>query len=160
MAKKKEHKSIKWSFPEYARHERQRGWYFWSILISLGIIVYAILTGNWLFALIIIMFGIIIVINHHNQPEEMKFEIDHDGIKLNGKLYKYDEINRFWIIYQPPEVKNLYFDMKSPFRPRLSIPLGKENPVDIKAFLRQYLEEDLDEEQEPFSETFGRLFKL
>ena len=160
MAEKKEHKLLKWSFPEYQKYERRRGWYFWAILISLGIIIYSLLTQNWLFALIIIMFGIIIVINHHNEAEEIKFEINHDGIKLDNRLYKYDEIGRFWIIYQPPEVKNLYFDMKSPLRPQLSIPLGKENPIEVKSFLRQYLVEDLEEEQEPFSDVLGRLFKL
>ena len=160
MASAKLDKPLKWAFPEYVRYERRRGWYFWTLLIALIIIIHSLLTANWLFALIIIMLGIILVINHRAEPATMEFEINHDGIKLSGKSYRYNEINKFWIIYNPPEVKSLYFDMKSPLHPRLTVPLEKENPVEVKSFLRQYLVEDLEQEQEPFSDTFGRVFKL
>lgn len=160
MAKHKEHKPIKWSFEEYIRHQRGRGWYFWAFLVAGAIILHSLLTGNWLFALIIIMIGIIMVINHAQNPRKINFEINHKGLKLGTKQYEYSQISKFWIIYQPPHVKNLYLDFKSPFTPRLSIPLEKENPVHIKSFLRDYLEEDLDQEQEPFSESLGRLLKM
>ena len=153
-------KPLKWVFSEYAKYERKRGWYFWTILIALIIIIHSLLTANWLFALIIIMFGIILVINHRAEPATMEFEINHEGIKLNGRLHQYNEINKFWIIYNPPEVKSLYFDIKSLLHPRLTVPLEKENPVEVKSFLRQYLAEDLEQEQEPFSDIFGRVFKL
>ena len=160
MAKKKKIKSIQWSFNEYVKQTRGRGWYFWAVLIGGAIVAYALLTSNWLFALIIVMIGIIIVINHQQKPDQMEFEINHQGIKLNNKSYKYSELNKFWIIYQPPHVKNLYFDFKSPLKPGLSVPLEKENPIKIKSFLRNYLEEDLEQEQEPFSESLGRMLKM
>lgn len=152
--------SIKWTFKEYEKHERKQGWYLTTAIIGGAILIYAILTHNFLFALIVIMFGIVMVINHHNQPDDIKFEINHDGIKLNRKQYPYKELENFWIIYEPPEVKNLYFHFKTSLKPRLSIPLIDNNPIEIKAFLRQYLEEDLDQDQEPASETLGRLWKL
>ncbi len=160
MAKKKEFKPIKWTFQEYIKHNRGRAWYIWAIIIGGAIIVHSLLTGNWLFALIIIMISIIMVINHQQEPRQMKFEINHQGVKLGDKEYEYNEISKFWIIYQPPHVKNLYFDFKSPFRPKLSIPLEKENPVHVKSFLHQYLEEDLDQGQEPFSESLERILKI
>ena len=160
MAKKKEHKPIKWTFSEYIKHNRSRSWYFWAILIAGAIIVHSLLTGNWLFALIIIMIGIIMVINQQQNPRQMEFEIDHQGIRLGDKEYEYTQLSKFWIIYQPPHAKNVYFDFKSPFAPRLSIPLEKQNPVEVKSFLRQYLEEDLEQEEEPFSDAMGRLLKM
>jgi len=42
----------------------------------------------------------------------------------------------------------------------LVIPIQGENPVNIRSFLRQYLEEDLEAEAEPFSEALGRLLKI
>ena len=160
MAKKKEFKPIKWSFQEYIKHQRGRSWYFWAILIGGAIIVHSLLTANWLFALIIIMIGIIMVINQQQNPHQLEFKIDHQGIELDNKEYEYGQISKFWIIYQPPHVKNLYFDFKSPFKPKLSIPLEKQNPVEIKSFLRQYLEEDLEQEQESFSEAMERILKM
>ena len=97
---------------------------------------------------------------HPTTPRKMKFEINHDGIKLNDKEHKYNELNKFWIIYQPPEVKNLYLEIKSIFKPNLVVPLEKENPLNVRAFLRQYVEEDLDQEEEPMSDAIGRLLKM
>jgi hypothetical protein len=159
-ATKKERKPMKWTFPEYVKHERKRGWYLWIIGISIFLIIYGILKENWILALIVVMFGIIFLINHRNHPEELALELGHDGIKIGSRVYKYEEINKFWIMYNPPHVKTLYFDMKSPVKPRIPIPLEDENPIEVKAFLREYLEEDIEAEQEPFSDAFGRVFKL
>lgn len=159
--KTEEFKPIKWEFKEFIVHERGRGWYIGAIIIGGGIIIHSLLTGNWLFALIVVMIGIVMLINQRQGPRDIKFEINHNGIKLGeSKTYQFREIKNFWIIYQPPEVKNLYFEMKSPFQPRLTIPLEKENPIHIRAFLRQYLEEDLEQETEPFSDSFGRIIKI
>ncbi|MFH1890234.1 MAG: hypothetical protein ABIJ91_01560 [Candidatus Kuenenbacteria bacterium] len=152
--------SIKWSFLEYDQYDRSRGWYLLAIIIGGFILVYSVLTANYLFALIIIMAGIILVIKHHNNPDEIKFEINRQGIKLGKNECKYNTLENFWIIYEPPEVKNLYFNFKSTIRPRLTIPIGDQNPVHIKALLREYLEEDLEQENEPVSEILGRLLKL
>jgi len=156
----KEHKPISWNFPEYIKHSRKRGWYIWSSLIALLIIVYSLLVTNYLFALLVVMFGIILIINHRQDPQKINFTIDHDGIHLDKKLYKYKDIDKFWVIYQPPHAKNLYFEFKTSIRPKLSIPLDKQDPLEIKSFLRQYLEEDLEQEEESLTDIFGRIFKL
>jgi len=152
--------SISWSFKEYIKYNRSKSWYIVASVVGIIIIIHAVITANLLFALIIVMVGIIMLINQHNHPAEMKFKISHSGVEINSKKYSFNEINKFWIIYQPPEVKNLYFTFKSSLTPRLSIPLEKQNPLKIRKFLKQYLEEDLDQEYEPASEAIGRMFKL
>jgi len=156
----KEHQPIHWDFPEYIKHERKRGWYIWISLIGLSIIIYSLFTANYLFALLIVMFGIILVINHRQHPRKVEFKIDHKGIYVDGKFYSYKEIDKFWVIYQPPHAKNLYFEFKTSIRPKLSIPLEKQDPLEIKSFLRQYLEEDLEQEEESLTDVIGRVFKL
>ncbi|NMC51634.1 hypothetical protein GYA54_02830 [Candidatus Kuenenbacteria bacterium] len=151
---------LSWSFPEHEKHERSRRWYIIAGLIAAFLFVYALLTSNWLFALIIIMVIMVMFINHHSEPRPIEFIIDHEGIKLGEKHYKYKDIKNFWIIYEPPTVKKIFFVFMSNTKPILSIPIGEENPVDIRAFLRQYLEEDLDQEAEPFSEAMGRILKI
>jgi len=159
MAKDKP-KPINWAFFEYENPSRSKGWYFWIILIGGFIIIHSILTANWLFALIAVMIGMIMVIHHQKPAEKIEFIMDKKGIKVGRKYYDYKDIENFWILYQPPEVKSLYFTFKSSLRPRLMIPLEKENPVDVRAFLRQSLKEDLEQENEPFSDAVGRIFKL
>ncbi len=156
----KEHKPITWEFPEYVKHIRKKGWYIWASFISLLIIIYSLLTTNYLFALLVIMFDLILVINHRQDPQKIEFTINHDGIHLGKKFYKYNDISKFWLIYQPPHAKNLYFEFKTSIRPKLSIPLGDQDPLEVKSFLRQYLEEDLDQENESLTDIIGRIFKL
>lgn len=158
--KKNELQPLKWSFQEYTRHQRSRRWFFSAGLVMAFIMLYALLNGNFIFALIAIMITMLIVINHFNTPEMIEFELDHQGIRIGGKRYAYSDLTNFWIIYEPPQVKILYFTLKSPFKPRLSVQLEQTNPIDVRAYLRQYLEEDLDQENEPFSDALGRILKI
>ena len=151
---------ISWPFKEYEKYDRSRNWYLATIIICAAILIYAIWNRNYLFAFIIIMFGIIMAIKHRFEPADILFEINHKGIQLGQKHYPYSELSNFWIIYEPPTVKNLYFSLKSGLNPELSIPLADQNPLKVKSFLRQYLEEDLDQENEPASEAISRLLKL
>ncbi|KKU49315.1 MAG: hypothetical protein UX68_C0001G0063, partial [Parcubacteria group bacterium GW2011_GWA2_46_9] len=70
------------------------------------------------------------------------------------------DLKSFWIIYEPPEVKMLYFDFKNAWRPRLPIPLQDENPIEVRRLLLKYLEEDLSRESEPTSDALSRLLRL
>ncbi|HOZ37040.1 MAG TPA: hypothetical protein PLR18_04425 [bacterium] len=151
---------ISWSFPEIEKYDRGRGWYITATVIGAGLLIYALLIANWLFALIIIMIAMAMFINHHSQVHELQFTIDHEGLALGAKNYRYNEIKKFWLVYDPEVAKKIFFVFKSSTRPTLVIPIQNENPVNIRAFLRQYLEEDLEAEAEPFSEAIGRILKI
>ena len=103
-------------------------------------------------ALIILMF--------QRSDDEVEFKITEDGISINQKFYNYQDIQNFFIIYEPPEVKTLYFEPKSIISPRIPVALEDQDPVKIRELLLQYLDEDLDREDEPVSDQTSRLFKL
>ena len=153
-------KIISWKFPEYTSPERSRSWYFWAILFFLGLLLYSVLTANFLFGLIIIIFTIILFMHHHKEPQEIKAEISDDGVKIGERLYDFKEIKKFWLIYEPPEVKNLYLDFDSFFRPTLVIPLLNENPLAVRDFLKEYVTEDLEKESESTSAALARVLKI
>jgi hypothetical protein len=151
--------SISWTFPEYERHHRAAGWFFWMGIAGLGLFLFAVLTANFLFASIIVFAALILALQHYRHPFTINFIISPDGISLQERLFPWKEIKSFWIIYEPPEVKNLYFEFKG-LRPRLRIPLHDQNPVAVRDALLPYLEEDLEKENEPLSDAVGRIFKL
>ena len=74
--------------------------------------------------------------------------------------YPFDEIVNFYIIYKPPETKMLFIKPKGFFRPQLHIPLLNHDPVVIREILGNFIDEDLEKEDEPVSEFFGRFFKF
>lgn len=149
-----------WQFSEYEKHERGKEWFITAGIVGISLVVWAIVTTNFLFALIIIMIAVIILTHHYNEPTMVEFQITEDGLQLGEHFYDFDELDTFWIIYEPPEVKKLYFQFKSWLRPRLSVSLLDKNPLVIRNILLKYLEENLEEESEPATDILGRRWKL
>ncbi|OGL85714.1 hypothetical protein A3B36_02445 [Candidatus Uhrbacteria bacterium RIFCSPLOWO2_01_FULL_55_36] len=153
------HTAISWSFPEYERGHRRGGWFVAASLLGMGLCALAIASGNFLFASIIIFIAAVYALQHYRHPLIVDFTIAPDGITLQGRTRPWKEIQTFWMIYEPPEVKNLYFSFKG-MRPRLKIPLHDQNPLEVREALLPYLEEDLEQENEPMSDAVGRMLKL
>ncbi|MFH0873408.1 MAG: hypothetical protein V1846_01045 [Candidatus Komeilibacteria bacterium] len=149
-----------WDYPEYIQFERGWRWYVIAIVITVALLVYSFFTDNQLFMIIILLAAIIFTLANMRQPERIKFYITDKGVVIRDKFLNYRDIKNFWMIYQPPSVKNLFIEPKSFIIPRLAIHLEDQNPVEIRNMLLQYLQEDLDKEDEPQSDFFGRLLKL
>lgn len=149
-----------WTFPEYNKYERNKVWYFWFILILAGLVVFAIFEQNPLLGVIVVMVGFIIYFQGRKEPNQLVFQITEDGISLDNKFYGYNQLKKFWIIYQPPEVKELYFSFNSGIKPELSISFGNQNPVKIREHLLKYLEEDPTKEDESFSQGMRKMMKF
>lgn len=152
---------VSWEIPEYDRHDREKSWYIKASLIALVLVIYSFLTANFLFAIIIIVAALVVIMNDSRESEKIVFSITDDGVVVGSRFYDYDDINNFSVIYKPKlGVKNLYFEFKSLFRHRLSIPLEDMNPLPIRENLLKYLPEDLERTDQPLSEGLARWFKL
>lgn len=149
-----------WILSEFEEHERGHLWYFLVISVGVVLVLIAIFSDNFLFALIIILGAIIMFLQHHQEPQRVLFQITELGIVLGKKFYSFSELNDFYIIYQPPRVKALFIGTKSIARPTLRIPLYSQNPIEIRHTLLQHLDEDLEKEEEPLSESIVRHWKL
>ncbi|PIR93128.1 hypothetical protein COT99_02385 [Candidatus Falkowbacteria bacterium CG10_big_fil_rev_8_21_14_0_10_43_10] len=152
---------ISWAVPEYDKRERSKRWYIISSIAALSILVYSVWTGNFLFVVIIVLSALVIITNDFRQPDIINFSIGDEGLILGKKFIDYSELKNFSIIYKPrQDVKQLYFEFNNIFRPQLSIYLGNINPLKIRDILLNYLQEDLERENEPLSEQLGKLFKI
>lgn len=151
---------LSWQFPEYTAYNRKKSWYVWAGVFFLGLLCYAIFTANFLFGLIMIMAAIILFVSHNKEPQNLNFALLEKGIAIEDKIYAYAEIKKFWLLYEPPEVKNIYFEFKSSFKPILVIPLENQNPLKVREILKKYLAEDLEKENESTSEALARVLKL
>ncbi|HRY36811.1 MAG TPA: hypothetical protein P5230_02970 [Candidatus Magasanikbacteria bacterium] len=149
-----------WSFKEYEKHERSSRWYWLASILGLALVAYAFISQNYLFGIIIVLFSIIIFLQDKNEPIEIPFAIVETGIIVGNKYYRFSELKDFWVIYNPPEVKVLYFGLKDVFKHRLHIPLGDIDPRLVHKYLSRFVTENLEEEDEPFSDKMGRLLKL
>ena len=151
---------MSWNIPEYRQHARPRGWYIIAIAILALLLIYSLFTANFLFALLLIIAGVIIVLQDKHPAPEIEFAITEAGIGLGRDFYDYNKLRSFWIFYEPDEAKTLFFEFKNKTRPRLSVPLFNKNPLQVRAELLKFLTEDVSKENEPVSEQLARLLKL
>ncbi len=149
-----------WDFAEFEQHTRTRAWWYWFLGLGLIMLFYAIFTSNFLFALIIGIVTAIIVYRNYNDPERIFIHVTQSGIIVGDEVYGWREFDSFWIAYEPPEVKKLFFVFSSRVRPHISIPLENEDPSRIRKIIGKYLYEDLSKESEPTIDLLGRVLKL
>lgn len=153
--------TISWEVPEIEAHERTRNWYIIAAVIGVLLLVYAVITGNFLFGGIVIIAALVIILTDGKEPQKVRISLTDDGVEVGRKFFDYDEIKDFSIIYKPKMgVKNLYFEFKTVVKPRLSIPLLDRDPLVIREKLLKYLQEDLERIDQPLSEGLAKMFKL
>lgn len=151
---------LEWTFPEYEKYSRSRRWYIIIGIVGAFFILYGMLTGNFLFSLIIALTGIILFLQQHQTPAEIPFAITDLGVIVSNRLYLYRELESFYIVYQPPEIKTLFLETKSVIRPLLRIPLQEQDPVEVRFSLLEFMTEDSEKEEEPMSDAASRNWKL
>jgi len=149
-----------WEFPEFIKHERGKLWYASFIIIFLAMLIYSYFSNNLLFAIILVIFAVLYLSSAKDDPITMETAITEDGVFIGSKFIPYETLRNFYIIYYPPEIKNLYLEPKSITKQRIVIPLENQNPVHIREVLLEYLEEDLEKEEIPASEGISRILKL
>ncbi len=150
-----------WDVHEYTKYPHTGRWYFVAATFLVACVAYALYTNNYLFAFIMLLITIIFVFHELREPAVTQFGITDIGIVWRGFLFPYKEVRSFWIIYEPHEgVQSLYFTFKKGSKPRLSISLEDQDPTIIRKTLRKFLFEDLSKEDEPLTDTIGRVLKF
>ncbi len=151
---------MSWEIPEYREHERGKRWYIAAIAIGALLLLYAVLTANFLFAIILLLAILIMAMHDRKKAPEVTFEIAGNSINVGVAHYSYNRFKSFWMYYEPSEATTLFLEFKSGIRPRLAIPLQNKNPLKIRSILLAHLPEDVGREDEPLSEQLIRLLKL
>ena len=88
---------INWSALEYEEKERNIDW-FWA----LGVIVVAgsvtsVIFGNYFFALLLIIGGVLLGVFAIKKPEMVSYELNDKGFQIKTRIYPYEEIKAFVI---------------------------------------------------------------
>ena len=151
--------TISWRFPDAPQHQRTPRWYFWAGLAGAGLVIWGLWSGNPFFSLLVVLFGLTTYLVQR-RPNWLQCVITADGVQIGDAFYPYRELRQFYIVYQPPEVKNLYLEFRSALRPKAVIPLEDQHPVAVRHLLMDYLEEDLSREEEPILDHLSRILKL
>jgi len=149
-----------WQHQDFIRYHRNVWWYLISVAVLVLSVWALIVTNNFLFAIFLVLFYLVILLYDNRRPEMIEFAIAEDGIKTGRDFHYFKEVAHFFVIYQEPGTKALYFEFRNPLKGRLVIPLDGQDAVAIREYLLKYLKEDLEREAEPLSSRLRRWLRL
>ncbi len=151
---------MEWTFPEFVRHERGRGWYIAYAVITVGLIVFGVMSRNYTFVMLLVLLTLVLLIRLRREPLPVHFAIRDEGIEVGNDFHPWRELQEFWIIYRPPLVKKIYFTFKSVVRPQMDISLENNNPIQVRQYLSERLLENATREEEPMGDQLTRALKM
>ena len=150
---------IEWDALEFEPHEKTSDWYWiLGILVVFGTLI-AIVFGNILFALLVIMSGFLIGLYASKHPDTLECYIDRRGVHVNSTSYLYKDIDSFWIDESRLNKTKLLLTLKNRFAIQVAIPLNEELDLDyLHEYLSNYAHEQ--EQAESIAEQIIEWLKL
>lgn len=127
---------------------------------GLLLLLQAVFSANFLFALIILMFAVVLYLSTKTPPTRVVAAITDDGVVYGKAVYPYRDIQSFWMVYDPPSVKTLYLEFRSIMQPSVTIELEDSNPNAVREHLGRFVREDITKVDEPVSDAIGRILKI
>jgi hypothetical protein len=132
---------ISWSAPEFNYTPKGPDWYWMVGLTTLALVVTALVSGNILFAIILVIGSISIAIQSSQKPEVINIKATDQGVQVADTLYPFSSLRSFWVVNTPHEKKLLLRSEKT-YMPYVVIPIEEVNPENVRHFLLQYLPEE------------------
>ncbi len=149
---------ISWQAPEFVFHRKTADW-FWAVgIITISLTVGTILIKNFLLTFLVGVSGFSILMYGAKKPSIVNFSISNKGVVVGGKLYLFENLEYFWVDYNPPYTKQLILQSNKTLMPHIIIPLGEADPETIRETLLLFIKEQKIEES--FSETISKLLRF
>ncbi len=146
----KPNEKLSWSALEYEEKTRSSDW-FWALgVIVVTSSIASIIFGNYFFAALLIISGILLAFFAIKKPDIVEYELTDRGLKIRTRFYPYENIKAFWVqAHNPLEINRelfkkplLFIRTERAFMPIVSVPIDEEIGVHIRAIM---LEENVPE---------------
>lgn len=151
---------FEFEFDSYAKYERGKRWYIIASVIVIFMVVYALSTQNLLFAFLVVLIAFIIFLHSIREPKKQSCFITDSGVHIDERYYPFNAFESFWIVYKPPEIKNLYLEKEGILGSHISVPLGDTDPIEVRRYLRRVVMEDLEQNEEPLIDAIAKILKI
>lgn len=149
-----------WQHLDHVAYIKDKRWYILSVIVLALVVAWSVWDKNYLFAVFLVMFYMVVLLYANRQPEMVDFIITPLGVKSGSKFHAWNKFSDFYIIYRAEGIKNLYLEFVNPISGRLIVPLDGQNAVAIRQYLLKFLAEDLEREAEPLSEQLRRWLRI
>lgn len=135
-----------WEAWEYEHIPKDRTWFIAGGIVALGLLLFALITGNLLFAVFVLLASLVVGLYALRPPAIARCTITPDGIQIGKRIFDFDQLKSFWIFYEVSGIKELSLESKKTVMPHIRMPLGAMDPVRVRQILVTYLPEVRQEE--------------
>ncbi len=149
--------SITWEALEHTHQPKGADWFWVLGIITLAVSVAAIVLGNTLFGILVLVAGVVTGIASRREAKVIAYAITTRGVRIDSVIYPYSTLDSFFIDEQNPSGPQLLLKVERIFMPLLVIPLPPEDIDEIEALIAARLPEERLEEPiaHKFLEFFG-----
>lgn len=145
-----------WHAPTHEGTPRSADW-FWALgIIAIAGAVLAIIFGNILFAVIIIIGAGILGMLALREPRDCEIELNDSGIRIDSSLYPYRSLTSYWVAEEEGRVPHLIVSTSSLLNPQLVLPIPEEAGAQrVRDHLHKHIKE-----VEQYESFFSRLGEM
>lgn len=133
---------IRWEAEEHQHIDKGSDWYWALGIISVVGAVVAIIFGNILFAIVILLSAVLMAVVSLRGPAVVEFAVTARGIRVDDELHPYSTLASFYIDEEDPRGPILLVRTQHTFRPLLVVPLPPEIVEEIDDVLAERLPEE------------------
>jgi hypothetical protein len=124
-------------------HEPKGADWFWILgIFVVAFIVIGFLLSNFLFSLIALLVGGVVVLVVHQHPEPNTYVISLRGVEVNDRLYAFRDLHAFCIDRSDREQFFLRFRSNHILAPLSAIPIHEDVAIEIEKLLAAYVKEE------------------
>ncbi len=118
--------AFEWQASEYVQHNKGMGWYLALGGIVLALLAIAVFTQQWLSIAVFLVMAAAVVVYAHKPPRILLYQLDSNGIIIEGKSYAYSQFRSFGVL---PDLSWHTIDLEPTqrFMPRLTIIFDDED---------------------------------
>ncbi len=129
-----------WRAQEHVNIGKLKQYKKWVLVLSAAMAVWALLQSNYLFLVILALWGVIVMIMMDVKPRIHEFLVMETGIKIGDELFAYIDMQKFWVIQEIKHRKKIFvFKFTNPMKGKIHIPVPAARAEEIRLTINQYV---------------------
>lgn len=146
-----------WHAPVHATVERDKRWYVIGGVVTVLLATYAIFTGAWTFAIVVLLCAGMYVLTHDHSFGDETATVTSTGVQIAQRFLRWEDMQGFWFL-STPAYTELHI-VPSRRQPDMVIQTGAQDVQLLRTALSEHTTELIDK-REHLLDVIIRLCKL
>jgi hypothetical protein len=131
---------VSWDAPEHFYVEKNPDWYWAVGIITLALSAVAIILGNVITGIFVLVAAVALVIHASHPPRIVYHEVNDRGVMVNDTFYPFLSLESFWIPHDQFPAK-LIIKSRKIMMPYIVIFIDGIDPEEVREIMLKYIAE-------------------